>query len=168
MTLPDIRLLASSSVTVRVPITLHQIFKGVILHWADRSIIYILCSCPLFFLRDKKSLCFLRCVVLSWCVCWRGYRGSLKIEVYRKPTHTDQYLLFDSHHPHEHKLGVIITLHHQADYHWDQTQGAHLRKALKPYRYSDLVFAEAVKIQHTIDTQIIIPYIAEVIRFTVL
>lgn len=91
-----------------------------------------------------------------------GVGGSLKIEVYRKPTHTDQYLLFDSHHPHEHKLGVIITLHHQADYHWDQTQGAHLS------RYSDLVFAEAVKIQHTIDTQIINPYIAEVIRFTVL
>lgn len=41
--------------------------------------------------------------------------GSLEIEVYRKPTHTVQHLLFDSHHPQEHKLGVIITPHHQAE-----------------------------------------------------
>lgn len=39
----------------------------------------------------------------------------MKIKVYMKPTHTDQHLLFDSHHPQEHKLGVIITLHHQAE-----------------------------------------------------
>lgn len=36
-----------------------------------------------------------------------GVDRSLHIGVYRKPTHTDQYLLFDSHHPLEHKLGVI-------------------------------------------------------------
>ena len=35
---------------------------------------------------------------------------SLSIELYRKPTHTDQYLPFDSHHPLEHMLGVIRTL----------------------------------------------------------
>lgn len=35
---------------------------------------------------------------------------SLRIGVYRKPIHTDQYLLFDSHHPLVHKLGVIRTL----------------------------------------------------------
>jgi hypothetical protein len=41
--------------------------------------------------------------------------GTLSFKVYRKKTHTDQYLQFTSHQPTEHKLGVIRTLRHRAN-----------------------------------------------------
>ena len=39
--------------------------------------------------------------------------GSLSITVYRKPTHTDQYLQWDSHHHLSAKFSVIQTLSHR-------------------------------------------------------
>ena len=36
----------------------------------------------------------------------RGVQGNLETSVYRKPTHTDKYLAFDSHHPVCHKKSV--------------------------------------------------------------
>ena len=40
--------------------------------------------------------------------------GRLETTVYRKPTHTDQYLQWDSHHPISSKYSVVGTLYHRA------------------------------------------------------
>ena len=42
---------------------------------------------------------------------------TLRTQVYRKPTHTDRYLHFDSHHPQHQKLAVTKTLHDRARTH---------------------------------------------------
>ena len=45
--------------------------------------------------------------------------GLLTTTVYRKPTHTVQYLAYDSHHPQSVKRGIVVsirprqTLHHK-------------------------------------------------------
>ena len=46
---------------------------------------------------------------LDVCLC-RGSDRSITTAVYRKPTHTNQYLPFDSHHPAAHKASVVRTL----------------------------------------------------------
>ena len=46
---------------------------------------------------------------------YRTHRGNLETSVYRKPTHTDKYLAFDSHHPICHKKSVTRTLLTRAD-----------------------------------------------------
>ena len=42
---------------------------------------------------------------------------TLRTQVYRKLTHTDRYLLFDSHHLQHQKLSVTKTLHDRANTH---------------------------------------------------
>ena len=37
-------------------------------------------------------------------------RGHVQVSVYRKPTHTDKYLDYNSHHPAQHKRSVVNTL----------------------------------------------------------
>ena len=66
--------------------------------------------------------------------------GSLSITVYRKPTHTDQYLQWDSHHNLSAKFGVINTLSHRAKTVCSnpellKQEKEHLRKALTKCKY---------------------------------
>ena len=41
--------------------------------------------------------------------------GHVDISIYRKPTHTDQYLSFESNHHIKQKLGIISTFQHRVD-----------------------------------------------------
>ena len=41
--------------------------------------------------------------------------GHVDISIYRKPTHTDQYLSFESNHHIKQKLGIISTFQHRVE-----------------------------------------------------
>ena len=85
-----------------------------------------------FIVKDNKedgSIPFLDTIVKPEAV------GSLSITVYRKPTHTDQYLQWDSHHNLSAKFSVINTLSHRAQTvcsnpEFLKQEREHLRKAL--------------------------------------
>ena len=69
-----------------------------------------------------------------------GRDGSLSTSVYRKPTHTDLYLQWESHHPLSSKYSVIGTLQHRANTICSNTQllhkeEKHLNQALKRCQY---------------------------------
>ncbi|XP_072028313.1 uncharacterized protein [Amphiura filiformis] len=91
----------------------------------------------------EGKLAFLDCLVTV------ESDGRLETSVYRKDTHTDQYLLFDSHHPLIHKLGVIRTLFHRADTipsseKAKEKEREHLQKALNLCGYRDWTFHKAL------------------------
>ncbi len=70
------------------------------------------------------------------CAIRVGEDRRIQVEVYRKPTHTDQHLLLDSHHPLEQKLGVIRTLQHRAECiptfpEAREQENNHIKRALK-------------------------------------
>ena len=65
---------------------------------------------------------------------------SLSTRVYRKPTHTDLYLQWDSHHTIAAKYSVVSTLHHRANAVCSTQQlleeeEHHLGKVLKENKY---------------------------------
>ncbi|XP_072022533.1 uncharacterized protein [Amphiura filiformis] len=101
--------------------------------------------------------------------------GSLEIKIYRKPTHTDQYLHFSSNHPLEHKFGVIQTLFHRAESVITKPQAVveekqHITQALTKCGYPEWAFnkinkPKSAKSNHNRDStvtskgQVVLPYI---------
>ena len=71
--------------------------------------------------------------------------GSLDLTVYRKPTHTDQYLNFDSSHHFQHKRFVVRTLINRANCmvtkpKQKDAEIRHVKSALKANDYKEWAF----------------------------
>ena len=80
--------------------------------------------------------------------------GTLTSKVYRKPTHTDQYLQWDSHHNLACKYSVINTLTHRAKAACSNSQLLkeklhHLEGALSKCKYPRWAFQKILKDQET-------------------
>ncbi|XP_060074957.1 uncharacterized protein LOC132554659 [Ylistrum balloti] len=104
--------------------------------------------------------------------------GTVKLLVYRKKTHTDQYLNFESHHPLHQKLGVVRTLLNRCETIVTEQQDkiqeqSHIMKAMKNCEYPEWALKRVqkqcqnkgknrkrpMKDQNKTKIQVIIPYI---------
>ena len=71
-----------------------------------------------------------------------GQDGKITTSVFRKPTHTDLYMQWDSNHALSSKYSVIGTLHYRANTICSspellQQEEQHLKKVLTRYKYPD-------------------------------
>ena len=64
------------------------------------------------------------------------------MSVYRKPTHTDQYLNFMSHHPIDHKISVVRTLL-VSEPEEKKKEDIHVQDALRTCGYPEWSFQKA-------------------------
>jgi len=89
--------------------------------------------------QENNSIPFLDTLII------RKPDNTVKLVVYRKKTHTDQYLHCDSHHPLQHKLGVIRTLTDRAECIVTEKEDKikeveHVKKVLGDVGYKDWMF----------------------------
>ena len=73
--------------------------------------------------------------------------GSIKLLIYRKKTHTDQYLHFQSHHPVLHKFSVINTLMDRKDKVITEEEGKKKNRGAKNQRCSQTMWLPRVGVQ---------------------
>ena len=78
--------------------------------------------------------------------------GTIRTRVYRKETHTDQYLNFEGYHPLEHKIGVVQTLVHKvktvvSNKEEKRKEIEHLKDVLKCNKYPDCILS-GMKIEY--------------------
>ena len=83
--------------------------------------------------------------------------GSLSTSVFRKKTHTDKYLDFESHHPLTHKKAVVSTLlcrafTHTSDRVSETKEIRHVTNALRRNGYPQWLIDKQVSTPHTIST----------------
>ena len=82
--------------------------------------------------------------------------GSLSTTVYRKKTHTDQYLSFHSHHPISHKIAVVNTLYSRAESICSTEQELekernHVKKVLRNNGYPERILAARTRKKEDIE-----------------
>ena len=88
----------------------------------------------------------------------RNVDGSLSTKVYRKPTHTDQYLQFSSHHPMAHKRSVVSTLLKRAASHCSSNslvrkEKAYVKETLRCNGYPERFLLNATDLGRTQGTR---------------
>lgn len=84
--------------------------------------------------------------------------GATKITIYRKPTHTDQYLNFNSHHPLVHKRSVVRTLINRAKQYVTTPEDKkgevkHVEDALRANNYQEWALKIPTRTKSVVTTQ---------------